>query len=183
MVDSVDSWLVPLFFFGLILTGLGFIFALPVLVPPFNRWLRQERKRRVTAVLLFGLFLGLTLFLTLAYFGAQIGALGRCYEFSEFGAFYCGSDTAVRLSFTSSEELRTAIGQELFWRSITPPPFRLDCYADNPAFCDFIDPSPNWDFYMIWPGLFFYGWPLLVLWLLIWWWTRPYPTPKTGEET
>ncbi len=160
----------------LILTGLGFVFAMPVKAQSLNDWLRQERKRRVAA----GLFIGAILFLTLAFFDAQFGAIGRCYEMSEYGpgGYNCGPDDAVRFGFTSGEELRTAVERELFWRSLTPPPFRPDCYADNPAFCDFVGSSSDWDFYRIWRGFLIYGWPLLVLWSLIWWWTRPLPITK-----
>ena len=166
---------------GLVLAGLGFVFALPVNAQPLNDWLRQARKRRVGA----GLFIGAILFLTLAYLGTQIGAVWHCYEVSQYGpgGYNCGPDDAIQLGFTSGEELRRAVERELFWRSITPPPFRPDCYADNPAFCDFVGSSPDWDSYTIRRVLIFYGWPLLVLWSLIWWWTRPYPTPKIGEET
>ncbi|MCP4356957.1 MAG: hypothetical protein GY796_02935 [Chloroflexi bacterium] len=155
----------------LLLTGVGCVFAFPVLIPQVRRWLRVDMGRRVAAVITLSLTVLILTFVTFAYLGAQLQTYFLCHPFTDFVSQMCEAEEATQFGFTSSEEMEAAVAQELFRRAVTPPPFRQDCYSDDPAFCEFVRPSSSDDGDLI--SLLAFLWPAIVTGLLAWWGTRP----------
>lgn len=167
------------------LTFIGFVWALPVLIPPLRRWLRGRDIRRLTAVLMFSGSLLYIIFLVISFLNAQFSTLLICNptifwsdrdwdttadERAEL--VVCNDEKAALLGFAHGADLETAVNQEIFRRNRTPPPFRRDCYADNPAFCEFVSPSSiEGNNNLL--GLMVASWPTIVTGLLVWLWTRP----------
>ena len=155
----------------LLFSGVGIVFALPVLLPPVRRWLRRGMGRRVTAVIIWSLTILSLTFIAFAWLAAQLQTFFLCNPYTDFANPGCSADDAAKFGFVTPEEMETAITQELFRRAITPPPFRQDCYRDDPAFCEFVQPLASDDGDLLGGILVF--WPAIVTGMLVWLWTRP----------
>lgn len=160
-------------------TFIGFVWALPVLIPPLRRWLRGRDIRRLTAVLLFSGTLLFLMLLALAYLSAaSYTLLSLCYPSPHIEN--CNDEKAVQLGFASGDELRKAISMEMFRRFRTVTPFPQECYADDPALCQFIASSPPGDMDSL--GLINLViaclWAVFVTGFWVWFWTRP-RTPQS----
>lgn len=162
------------------LVGFGLLFSLVALFPPLRRWAISNRRRSLL-VILIALLTFMLAFFILSPTVASVERIFVCTIIESFdGTYMCGN--AQALGYPNSDALEKAIQQELKIRLLVPAFLQKPCYSSNLSLCRFIDEERGAGEFveLLFLAAFIPG---VVAGVGVWWWTRPYPTPKTGEET
>ncbi len=184
------------------LVGFGLLFSLVALFPPLRRWAISNRRRSLL-VILIALLTFMLAFFILSPTVASVERIFVCTIIESFdGTYMCGNAQALgsvdisrgrrnspyqrkcqhALGYPNSDALEKAIQQELKIRLLVPAFLQKPCYSSNLSLCRFIDEERGAGEFveLLFLAAFIPG---VVAGVGVWWWTRPYPIPKTGEET